>query len=1181
MSEKRKKRPYIGFYNHEESQKNFVPKLSATDERKVGAIREISPTKKNNKKKVYNFSSIANKVALEQNWVKGMEESKRNGKHQDIDVPYEKPWFIRDEHIQDAEKRVKSDPNYDPSTLHIPKNEWLRFSPSKYQYWEIKCQHYDKILLFKIGKFYEMYDEDAIIAVRLLDLHWMKNTKKLHVGFPEKTLDKNLTKFVEEGYEVVIVEQCETSRMVAKRKETQKKINHPSDDCAKRAITCIYTKGTYSDPNNQDYQSRYILVFKHDHENNIGLGFFDIGTLQFFMGYYKDDEGFSQFRTLVNQIRPVEVIFDRENTREELINILKNAFLTPIFSTVTPKDCWGIPKTFSAIENYFGEDPKDWPEVLAKAREDENSDLMVNSFGMVVSFLERLLIAEETLPLGEYKEFDPKKNMVSSLVMDSQAIEHLEVMEVIETTSKRREGSLIDYLDRTVTSFGKRMLERWVCSPLTDPEKINDRLDCIDDLTGHSNLITNFRTRLKALPDLEKLLGKMYKYSIKQSVKVVYFENLSVNKIKEFHALMEHFKSLKGLVNIYRKVKDRFKSKRLRNLLTFKKVDEEESDEAEGESEPRDNVEDYGLFPDVDIMVNDFESLIIWKSDGKEKIPEPLPGIDESFDIANQEVMRVKEQLDQHLEEIKEHFQSDKITYTHSRLRYELDIPRALFKGKKEPPFLELSSSKNNVKKYQTATIKDLLEALEKAEENLNDAIVPFIVSLFTHFYEKKQIWTQIVSCLAELDCLHSLAEVSSSSEGIMCRPEIINYEDNCYKPYFEVKRLRHPSLASSGMTFIPNDIKIGNLYNSDDDSVSENILLVTGPNMGGKSTLLRQTCIAIIMAQMGCYVPAESCRMTIVDKIFTRLGASDRILEGKSTFYVEMEETKAIIEQATVNSVAILDELGRGTSTFDGYSIAASVLHHLSSVLKCRTLFATHYHMLVKEFENDPMIGNFHMACKADEDTDEVTFLYKFIRGKCPKSYGINVAKLARIPDCVIEKAKKVSEEFRNAINGKFLADNSPLEEEKSLSSSQSTPQKMRIKKEADYTQTTENGDESPEALSIVTQEDSQDTSGRKSPINEETEKQEGEDEAEGEIEPEDEAEGADEAEDEDVDEAEGESEEIDENEDYSHENSGNLKLYKKAEIHGGKPVKQYHTKKRKIEPTPCARVKKLRSLG
>jgi DNA mismatch repair protein MSH6 len=187
---------------------------------------------------------------------------------------------------------------------------------------------------------------------------------------------------------------------------------------------------------------------------------------------------------------------------------------------------------------------------------------------------------------------------------------------------------------------------------------------------------------------------------------------------------------------------------------------------------------------------------------------------------------------------------------------------------------------------------------------------------------------------------------------------------------------------------FIPNDVIMGSLKGEETDP---SILLITGPNMGGKSTLLRSTCLAAIMAQIGCFVPAEKCVMTIVDRVFTRLGASDRILENKSTFFVELEETKTIVEQATKNSLVIMDELGRGTSTFDGYSIAHSVLTFLADKVHCRTLFTTHYHMLVEDFKDRPeRVGLFHMKSSYEERSDDIKFLYKFAPGVAPQSFGI-----------------------------------------------------------------------------------------------------------------------------------------------------------------------------------------------
>ena len=197
----------------------------------------------------------------------------------------------------------------------------------------------------------------------------------------------------------------------------------------------------------------------------------------------------------------------------------------------------------------------------------------------------------------------------------------------------------------------------------------------------------------------------------------------------------------------------------------------------------------------------------------------------------------------------------------------------------------------------------------------------------------------------------------------------------------------------------MPNDTKLNK---------KKSLLLVTGPNMGGKSTLLRQTCLGVILAQIGCYVPATACTLTPVDRIFTRIGSSDRILEGKSTFFVEMEETGNIIKMASKRSLCIVDELGRGTSTFDGYSIAHAVLKYLVRRIKCMTLFSTHYHMLLDDFRDTKHVDLYHMACKQDEDGETITFLYKFIKGECPQSFGLNVARMSGLPDAIVDEARR-----------------------------------------------------------------------------------------------------------------------------------------------------------------------------
>lgn len=235
--------------------------------------------------------------------------------------------------------------------------------------------------------------------------------------------------------------------------------------------------------------------------------------------------------------------------------------------------------------------------------------------------------------------------------------------------------------------------------------------------------------------------------------------------------------------------------------------------------------------------------------------------------------------------------------------------------------------------------------------------------------------------------------------DGNMVRPQFIKGEENKFYSYLELRQMRHPAVVSTGVNFIPNDTVIGRRFDTiDSESTNPYILLITGPNMGGKSTLLRQTAIAVIMAQIGCYVPADKCILTPVDRIFTRIGASDRILEGKSVFFVELEETKQVTQNATSRSLIIMDELGRGTSTFDGFSIAKSVLDYLVRSVKCIGLFTTHYHMLCRsklafayeEGENSTLLNydetdeieNFHMGYRVDPVTNDVTFLYELRKG-------------------------------------------------------------------------------------------------------------------------------------------------------------------------------------------------------
>jgi len=244
----------------------------------------------------------------------------------------------------------------------------------------------------------------------------------------------------------------------------------------------------------------------------------------------------------------------------------------------------------------------------------------------------------------------------------------------------------------------------------------------------------------------------------------------------------------------------------------------------------------------------------------------------------------------------------------------------------------------------------------------------------------------------------------ASAPHGCLCRPEIVESDS----PFLEIRNMFHPCLVDRiGSGFIPNDINLG--VNGE-----PNVILLTGPNMGGKSTTLRQVCLSVLMAQLGCYVHASSYKGSVVDRIFTRIGASDNIFEKQSTFMVELQETSTILNCSTEHSLIILDELGRGTSTFDGYSIAYAVLDELA-LRNCRVLFSTHYHMLTDEFETNELIGLYHMDALVDEESEDVTFLYKMKKGVCPKSYGMRVAQMAGLSTEIRTRALEKAHEFES----------------------------------------------------------------------------------------------------------------------------------------------------------------------
>lgn len=493
---------------------------------------------------------------------------------------------------------------------------------------------------------------------------------------------------------------------------------------------------------------------------------------------------------------------------------------------------------------------------------------------------------------------------------------------------------------------------------------------------------------------MERLLARVFSSSEacgRNANKVVLYEDAAKKQLQEFisalrgcELLVEAFSSLGVLL-------ENTESRQLVHLLTPGK----------------------GL-PEVSSILRHLKDAFDWVEASNSGRIIPREGVDMEYDSACNKIKEIESNLMKHLKEQRKLLGESSITYVNiGKESYLLEVPESL-RGK-VPADYELRSSKKGFFRYWTPKIKKLVSELSQAESEKESALKSILHRLIRRFCEHQDKWRQLISSTAEMDVLISLAIATDYYEGPACRPVFKVSSDSSKEPCLSAEGLGHPMLRSDSLgkgTFVPNDVGIGG-------SANASFILLTGPNMGGKSTLLRQVCLAVILAQIGADVPAESFQLSPVDRIFVRMGAKDHIMAGQSTFLTELSETASMLSSATRNSLVALDELGRGTSTSDGQAIAESVLDHFIHKVHCLGMFSTHYHHLAVNYRNDPGVSLCHMACQVGDGADgmeEVTFLYRLTPGPCPKSYGVNVARLAGLPECILQKAASRSRKFEHS---------------------------------------------------------------------------------------------------------------------------------------------------------------------
>ncbi|KAK7314493.1 hypothetical protein VNO77_33018 [Canavalia gladiata] len=808
--------------------------------------------------------------------------------------------------IRDANGRRCNDPLYDRTTLYIPPEVMKKMSASQKQYWSVKCKYMDVVLFFKVGQFYELYEMDAEIGHKELD--WKITLsgvgKCRQVGISESGIDNAVQNLVARGYKVGRVEQLETSGEAKAR---------GANSIVRRELVQVITPSTTVD-GNMGPDAIHLLAIKevnNELDNGsvvYGFAFVDCARLRFWVGSIDDDASCSALGTLLMQVSPKEIIYESRGLSKEAQKALRK-FSLKGSTTLQFTAVQSIPDLVNSeirdlicSKGYFKGSSHSLDHVLSNVIHHE---ITSSALGGLIGHLDRLMLYD----ILQNGDLYPYQVYSGCLKMDGPTLINLEIFGNNEDGGKS--GSLYNYLDNCVTSSGKRLLRNWICCPLKDAEGINNRLDVVDNLMAHQEIVSHIAQHLCKLPDLEHLLGR-----IKSSLQL---SGPLLLPLLQKKILKQRVKVFGSLV------------KGLRTALILLLLLQKEQ-------------------PLISSLTKVFKLPILTGSNG----------------------------LDQFLTQ------------------------------------------------FEAAVVSDFPNYLN---HDVTDSDAETLTILTELFLEKAAQWFEVVHAVNCVDVLRSFAVTSSFSCGTMSRPVVMPTSKGTSKdsggPMLKVKGLWHPfALGESGCLPVPNDIILG----ENEDGHHPRTLLLTGPNMGGKSTLLRATCLAVIMAQLGCYVPCENCVLSVVDIIFTRLGAKDRIMTGESTFFIECTETASVLQNATQDSLVILDELGRGTSTFDGYAIAYSVFRHLVEKVNCRLLFATHYHPLTKEFASHPHVTMQHMACafKPKDDTyskrdQELVFLYRLASGACPESYGLQVALMAGIPEKTVSVASKASQRMKKSIGTSF----------------------------------------------------------------------------------------------------------------------------------------------------------------
>ncbi len=823
-----------------------------------------------------------------------------------------------------------------------------KLTPMMQQYMEIKKEYEDYILFFRLGDFYEMFFDDAVIASKVLEITLTARGCGLEekaplAGIPYHAAETYLARLVGNGYKVAICEQVEDPKL--------------AKGIVKRAVTRILTPGTITDPNmlNDSVNNYVMTVFQQD--NNFGIAYSDISTSEFKTTFF---HGLTQLDVLYNEIlkvNPKEIVLSENlvyNT-ELMSFFIDNNYIITYMNQIHFKHS----EAESVIKRMF--------KVYAvESLGLTESDYSVVACGALLSYIQET----QKVDLVHFNHIEIYKHD-AYMVLDKFTRRNLELSETMRGHDKR--GSLLWVLDKTATAMGARNLRKWIEAPLLSKEVIDKRLSAVDYFYSNISLRQDIHEYLSRVYDLERLSSKLVFGAINAR------DMLSLKQSLQFLPDIKTILANADNTHLNQVVEDLDDLKDIYDLL------------------------DRAIHEDPPLTIR--EGNII-----KTTFNEDLSELRDILLNGKDWIVRLEQE-----ERAKTGINSLKIRFN-KIFGYFIEVTKKNVHLVPETYIRKQTLA--NAERYIYPELKEIETKILSAEERISSLEYDLFTQVKNSLISEILRIKKSAQVLAEIDTLLSFAIVSYNNDYV--RPEISTEGE------MVIEDGRHPVVEQLGTEelFVPNDTIINQADNR--------FYIITGPNMAGKSTYLRQVALITLMAQIGCFIPASAGKIAIVDRIFTRVGASDDLSQGQSTFMVEMNELSNILHNATEKSLIILDEIGRGTSTYDGLSIAWSVVEFLSQNDKigAKTMFATHYHELTELEGKFPGVKNYCISVK--ESGDDIIFLRKIIRGGASRSYGIQVAKLAGLPEPVIIRAKEILKELEeHDINNNISSINSSISNE------------------------------------------------------------------------------------------------------------------------------------------------------